>query len=118
MTTNGTVSPIRPNWADTAKPFMRDMVEKLTQTTTLDDIATALRNQPRPVTPKEFLVDSCMNVLITMSGQNWALHLFREKIRAQALKDADELADLYGGYEPAILGLLQQDLATLSAALK
>jgi hypothetical protein len=115
---NGNVIPIRANWADTAKPFMRDLVMRLESNLTMDELTLKLSKLTPPRTPKDFLVDSLLNVLAAATGNNWAIAMFNDKLREDAVARADELANLYGGYEPAIMGLIKQDLGAIQQAMK
>jgi hypothetical protein len=117
-TPNATVSPLRPNWADTAKPFMGQMIRRLDNSISIASIGERLARLNPPRTPKDFLIDSCINVLGALTNNNWAVALFNDKLREDAMAHADELAELFGGYEAAIMGLIKQDLGAIQAVLK
>lgn len=103
------------NWADTARPFMHTLVHDLNEAVTADDLKEHLQKLGK--TPTDFLIDSLLNVLGAVTNNNWALGIFQDKLRANAVAKAQELCDLFGGEEAAILGIIKQDLTNLEGVL-
>lgn len=70
------------------------------------------------VTPKQFLMDSCVAIVKQLTNNAWVLQVYDDEMRKAADLCFHELVNAFGSTEEAVKQLAKQDIAAIVAQFK